>query len=159
MRLLIFILTQLLILYMTYFLVIRKLPNLVNEMIIEKHLANDFTEISADIALEVRQRLIELERERLDAVVAYAALKGRRNLSVTDREEREKQKRIMRKMDRQIRGVRGESTSMYGSDVIQILRRFEEARFVGALNNVLDRGISQSRAALNMRRNKRRGHS
>lgn len=159
MGLLIFILAQASVLYMFYFLVIRKLPDLVNELILERHLANDFTEIPKDIALEVRQRLIELERERLDAVVAYAALKGRRNLSVTDREEREKQKRIMSKLDRQIRGVRGELTSLYGSDVVRILRRFEETRFATALNSVLDRGISRGRAALTSRRHSRRGRS
>ena len=45
------------------------LPSQINELIFQRHLENDFTEVASDTALSFRVKLLELEEERLNAIV------------------------------------------------------------------------------------------
>lgn len=135
----VFLLAQVAILFTFYRVVLRPIPGQIHELLYERHLKNEFTQIATDTADLVRSRLLELEAERLEAVVAYGALKGRRNLTTTERAERDAKKKVIERLTRQIVETRKRLEDLYAPPVLSHLRSFENLRMVTALNNFLDR--------------------
>lgn len=120
-----------------YRIIIRPLPDRINDVIFRKHLSNDFTEVASDVAALVRSKLLDLEEQRFDALVSHAALKGKR-LNVSESEKRAAYLRTARKLDVQIKAVHAQLNVTYGTDVMKILRRIEENRAFSVLNAYLD---------------------
>lgn len=134
----VFVLVQLTILFAVYRVILRPIPGQIHELLYERHLKNDFTRIPNDTADLVRSKLLELEEERLEAVMAYEAVKGVRNLSTTERAEREAKKKAIEQLTKQIDGTRKRLEEFYAPPVLSHLREFEELRLVTALNRFID---------------------
>lgn len=79
--LVIFVVAQVVIL-LAFSRVVIRLPAQINDLLFRRHLENDFTRTDSKVAQSIRDKLLELEVERLDAIVSYEAVKGKR-LSVT----------------------------------------------------------------------------
>lgn len=132
-----FLAIQVVVLFAFYRIVLRPLPGQINELLFERHLKNEFTNISADTAELVRAGLLSLEAERLEAVVAYESLKGLR-LNTTRRGEREALKKTVERLTRTIRATQIRLGELYAPPVLEHLRAFEELAFLAALNRHID---------------------
>jgi hypothetical protein len=65
----VFLVAQVAMMFAFYRVVLRPLPAQINDLLFKRHLENDFTNIASDTAELVRVKLLELEAERLEAVV------------------------------------------------------------------------------------------
>jgi hypothetical protein len=133
-----FLLIQIVILFVFYRVVLKPLPAQINELLFSEHFKSCLAKTAEDTAELVRAKLLELESERLEALSKYEALKGRRGLTTTERNEREGLKKTCDQLDRQIKGFRGQLGSLYSVPVLAHLRKFEGIRFVAAINKYLD---------------------
>lgn len=135
--LVVLLVAQVAILFAFYRVVLRPLPGQINELLFVRHLENDFTGIATDTADMVRVKLLELEAERLQAVIEYEGLKGLR-LNTTESAKREGLKKASERLTRQIAATRVRLDTLYAPPVLSHLHKFEELRFVAALNRYLD---------------------
>lgn len=133
----IFLVAQIAMLFAFYRVVLRPLPEQINDLLFKRHLENDFSSIASDTADLVRVKLLELEEERLEAIIEYEALKGLR-LNTTEKAKREAMKKAADRLSRQVDATRGRLEKIYAPPVLLHLRKFEELRFVVALNALLD---------------------
>lgn len=133
-----FLLMQIVILFVFYRVVLKPLPAQINELLFSEHFKSCLAKTTEDTSELVRAKLLELESERLEALSKYEALKGRRGLTTTERNEREGLKKTCAQLDRQIKGVREQLGSLYSVPVLVYLRKFERIRFVAAINKYLD---------------------
>lgn len=131
------IVLQAVMMFAFYRVVLRPLPAQINDLLFKRHLNNQFTHVSLDTAELVRAQLLQLEAERLEAVVRYEAVRGKR-LNTTQKAEREGLKKAVEQLNRQIEALRGQLEALYSEPVLAHLRKFEEMRFVKALNSRLD---------------------
>lgn len=134
----IFLVVQVALLFAFYRVVIRQLPGQINDLLFRQHVQNDFTGIASDTAKLVQEKLLMLEAERLDAIVAFEAVKGKR-LRTTESAQRQALKQAVSRLSKQIDGLRGQLDAMYAPEVMSHLRKFEELRLVAALNRFLDK--------------------
>lgn len=137
----VFLLLQIVFLFVFYRLVLRDLPSQINELLFERHLKNELTEIAKDTADVVRLKLMELEQERADVMVRYEGLKGKR-LDITQTNERNGLKKSLDQLAKEINGYRTSIAKIYGSGVLDDLKRIERLKIVSAINRYLD-GISK----------------
>lgn|GEM_PF-3937426 len=133
----IFLLNTFIVNYLFYRKILKPLPNKINEIILSKKFENEITEIAKDVADEIRFHILELESERLDAIVEYEALK-RKRLNDTESARRKSLKEAANTLDKKIKGLYNQINSMYAPDILVYLEKYEKRKLVNALNNLLD---------------------
>lgn len=133
-----FLIAQAVIAFAFYRWVIRPLPDVVNRLVIERHLANELTGVAEDRATVIRLKLLDLEQRRIDAVANYCAVKGKRLATPEERRGREALQKTAKDLTKQISNLQAEIESIYGTDTMQMFRKFEQNRFVAAANRYLD---------------------
>ena len=143
--LVVFIIIQMAILFAVYRVILRPIPGQIHELLYERHLKNEFTQISTDTADLVRSALLKLEEERLETAMAYEAVKGGRNLNTTEKAERDAKKKAIERLTKQIDGTRNHLEKFYAPPVLSHLRKFEELRLVTALNSLIDETSKRGR--------------
>lgn len=134
---LVFLLIQIVFLFIFYRLVLRPLSRQINVPLLERHLENELTKAAEDTANLVRTKLLELEGEGLEAVVKYEGLKGVR-LNTTEKGEREALKKTIKRLSSTIEATQKRLGELYKPSVLEHIRKIEEARFVAAPNRYLD---------------------
>lgn len=132
------LLVQVVIGFAFYRMAVRNLPDRINDLILKGHIENDLTKVAHDTADLVRTRILELEEERIEALVGFARLKGRR-LGVTESNQRRAYKKSLETLSRQIELTHAELYRIYGSDVLLVLEWFERIKLVRAVNGYLDK--------------------
>lgn len=142
MSLIAFLVAQLAFILIFYRVVIRRLPDRINDLIFEAHLNSRLAELADDAVAPIRTRLGDLEKERADAIVEYARVKGLK-LNTTENERRRALRRSIDKLSRQIIVAHREVNRVYGSETMQMLEQFERIRLVTAFNALLDRWIER----------------
>ena len=133
----IFSLNTFIVNYLFYRKILKPLPDKINEIIFSKKFENEITEIAKDSADEIRFHILELESERLDAIVEYEALKGKR-LNTTESARRKSLKEAANTLDKKIKGLYNQINSIYAPDILVYLEKYEKRKLVNALNNLLD---------------------
>nr|WP_225750867.1 hypothetical protein [Pseudoclavibacter sp. Marseille-Q3772] len=105
---------------------------------------NDFEKIPQQLVNQTRERMLELNQERIDAESDYIALKGRRGLTETQRQEREAKRRAVQELTKQIKGLRKSLEKLYAPPSLSRFESLEDNMVVRALNRLVDGGHAKS---------------
>lgn len=134
------ILMQGIFLFVFYRKVIRPLPIEINRYILGKHLEGGFTDASLQRAETVKNKLIQLEVERCDAIAECRALKYKQ-LSTTGTNHREALRQTIKQLGNQIDELELEYSELYAEDhsALKCIREFEEIKIISAINSWIDK--------------------
>lgn len=134
------ILMQVIFLLVFYRKVIRPLPLEINRYILGRHLEGNFMDASLQRAETVKNKLIQLEKERCEAIVECRALKHKQ-LSTTATNHRKALRRTIKQLGDQIDELELEYSKLYAEDrsALRCIRKFEEIKVISMINSWIDK--------------------
>lgn len=134
------ILMQGIFLLVFYRKVIHPLPVEINRYILGRHLEGSFMDASLQRAETVKNKLIQLERERCEAIVECRVLKHK-HLSTTDTNHRKALRQTIKQLGDQINELELEYSKLYAKDcsTLRCIRKFEEIRIISMINSWIDK--------------------